>query len=110
MTLSQARNILNWATRQELRDHAFGDREIAWFIDGYCVGDGYQGGSGVSVSVHDGEEWHRFVDADAFQLVNCGQLGEVERNDETGPAEFSQNEIMPGLTLESVKQEICQKN
>jgi hypothetical protein len=95
--------LLNKCVRSELRDHAFGDTEVSWFLDGKFVAEGYYGGGLASVSVNDGGD---FNDADARELRKCGTEGQVERNDETGPEDYQEGVTMPGLTLEGVLKEI----
>jgi hypothetical protein len=102
MTLQEAVELLSSCVRHELRDHAFGDSEVYWRKDGQNVATGYFGGDSSSVCI--GQEV--FKGADALKLLECGQVGQVERNDETGPDEYKQGVIMPALTLEGVRKEL----
>jgi hypothetical protein len=105
MTLEEAKNILNDSVRQELRDHAFGDVEVSWIWDGIEVANGYFGGSASNVSFAFGE----FTGPEAWELRNCGTLGAVERNDETGPEAYQEGRCMPALTLAGVREELTRK-
>ncbi len=103
MELNEARDLLNDCTRDEFRDHAFGDVEITWFRGGFKVAEGYFGGTEASIGmVGNGV----FSGSDAFFLKNCGKEGNVERNDTTGPDDFVIGRTMPGLTKEGVKEEL----
>jgi hypothetical protein len=106
--LDEAIAILSTAKREELRDHAFGDCEVYWMVDGHEVAYGYFGSSSRSVTV-DPNGSVTFTDADADRLRECGAIGKVERNDSTGPATYREGEIMPGLTREGVLDEICRQ-
>lgn len=107
MNVKEAKEILDGCDRHELRDHAFGDMEISWTLRGFEVAYGYAGGNqwGVHLvgdTAFEGEE--------AKQLVVCGKLMHIERNDETGPDDFVVGRIMPGLTREAVKQEVIKQH
>lgn len=104
--LDAAIALLSTATREELRDHAFGDCEVYWRVDGHEVGYGYFGGDHCSVTVNPNEPV-TFKGADAQQLRHIGKLGLVERNDSTGPDDYREGDCMPGLTLEGVRRELC---
>jgi hypothetical protein len=136
LTLEKAKERLKDCIRAELRDHAFGDREVTWFVvqNGLVVAeaaDGYFGGgtSGISVyevpipyekpwdfSTESGslavdlpEEAYAstgFDGREAYALLECGRL-EVERNDSTGTDTYQEGACMPGLTLEGVRKELC---
>jgi len=103
-TIEEAEAYLKDSVRQELRDHAFGDAEVLWYKDGNEVANGYFSGSQADISVPffslklKGDE--------ARKLRYCGVEGRVDRNDETGPANFSEGTIMPGLTKEAVFEEL----
>lgn len=87
MNFEQAKNRLNMAFRHELRDHAFGDREIFWTMGGREMAGGYMGRD-KSVWIqdpHDPDEWISFNGEEAEKLANCGKLRRVDRNDSTGP-------------------------
>lgn len=104
MTFQEAKDLLNTCQRTELRDHAFGDREVYWYKDEEVVADGYFGGTGVSmVDIIDGGT---FQGKEARELALCGTLAEVKRNDSTGPDDYEDGKIMPGLTLEDVRKEL----
>ena len=106
MDIATAKNILNDAYRHELRDHAFGDREVFWTegpeTDSEEVADGYFGGGHAVVGIG-GNSWKG---REARELSRCGRAGRVERNDSTGPARYQDGACMPGLTLEGVKEEL----
>jgi len=136
MNLTEAKTALEGTVRGELRDHAFGDREVTWFVvnkDGLVVAqaaEGYFGGGSSGVSVYTtpipfekpwdfetgsgylaqlGEEAYaaaEFDGRDASELLECGSLS-VSRNDETGPDTYQDGVCMPGLTLEGVRKELC---
>jgi hypothetical protein len=117
MDLSDARQRLTGTVRHELRDHAFGDREVTWVrhtndvstgFQTIVIATGYFGGGTASVSIVDHISQQpsiTFEGDDARSLLDCGEL-KVERNDETGPDTFQEGEIMPGLTKEGVLKEI----
>jgi len=108
MTLEEAMTILNSCQRGELRDHAFGDREVYWDRDDTMVAEGYFGRTAaVGFYDSDGNEIAEFTGDDAYKLSKCGELRGVSRNDETGPDEYQEGKCMPGLTLEGVKKELC---
>ena len=103
MDLSDARQRLVGTTRHELRDHAFGDREVTWVKNGTLIASGYFGGGAGHVSFHAASI--SFVDNEARSLLDCGTL-EVSRNDETGPDEFTEGDVMPGLSKGDVYHEL----
>lgn len=105
MNVDSAKIILNSCTREELRDHAFGDVEIYWFKNGKEIAFGYFGGTAHTVSL---SPVTKFEWAEARELRECGALGHVERNDMTGPDNFVEGAIMPGLTMEAVKAELTE--
>jgi hypothetical protein len=109
----EARTILSTLKRSELRDHAFGDREIFWEdADGKVVAEGYVGEGTPCVGTTDKDEdfaydfKFSFIDRDALDLVKCGTRGVIERNDSTGPDRYQDGKCMPGLTLEGVRKEL----
>lgn len=108
MNFEEVQELLNKCTRNELRDHAFGDVEIGWTLDGAEVAVGYFGG-GVNLVIVDYVGFEDLLNFDgdlANELRKCGTLGQVERNDETGPDEYQEGVTMPGLTQEGVLNEI----
>lgn len=99
MNLEEAKLILLTATKSELRDHAFGDCEVEWYVESTNVAHGYFSGTTRSVNFSGGGAIFHGKDAD--ELRNCYGEEVVERNDETG------------LTKEAVLREITtmpQKN
>ena len=103
MTFGEAKKLLGASIRSECRDHAFGDREVFWGDrDGNEVGGGYFG-SESHVWIED-DSWSG---SDARELARCGTVGAIDRNDSTGPDQYTDGACMPGLTLEGVKKEIC---
>lgn len=80
MTLELAKAILAESIRDELRDHAFGDKELYWRNKyGHLVATGYYGRDSTECSMA-GFDAH-FSGDEAMELVRLGKLGEVERND-----------------------------
>lgn len=107
MDLQETKALLEKCTRQELRDHSFGDTEVYWTQNGKEVAGGYFSASEATVwfsteSVIDETNFH---DDEARELRKCGTL-QVSRNDETGPDEYQEGVTMPGLTLEGVRKEL----
>lgn len=87
MELEEAKKLLDLCEREELRDHAFGDREVFWTFDGVEVAGGYFGSVDQNVWLLDmeaGTEIAGFRKDDAYELVKCGRLKAVERNDMQG--------------------------
>lgn len=103
MDISEAKALLDTCIREELRDHAFGDVEMFWNKDGVPIASGYFGGVYADVCINHKSS---FKNDEARELRNCGTEGHIERNDETGPTEFVEGQIMPGLTKEGVRQEL----
>ena len=121
-------DLLSTCTREELRDHSFGDAEVYWFTpEGHEIACGYDGSSGFSLTVYelnpDGSHVMQEHDSPtgpvmltktaahfdgeaAKGLRHVGKLGKIERNDEAGPVEFKPGQVMPGLTLGAVWDEI----
>lgn len=104
MELEAAKTLLNECVREELRDHAFGDVEVYWMKDDKEVATGYFSGGMASVGFT--EEVFNFDGDDARMLRPCGSEGAVERNDETGPDNFTLGATMPGLTRQAVRDEL----
>lgn len=105
-SFDEVKAILSNAKRGELRDHAFGDREIFWTIDGEEIGWGYSGSTVSAGLSAEGEA--SFSGDQARELIRCGSSCVVERNDETGPDTYRDGACMPGLTLEGVRKELCE--
>lgn len=104
MTREEAKELLNGCERHELRDHAFGDAEIFWENKGEVVAEGYFGASFAEVWIK--STGVRFTNDFAWDMRKCGELGETSRNDETGPDTYIEGQIMRGLTLEGVREEL----
>lgn len=105
MELDEVIYLLMSSSREELRDHAFGDAEVYWSRNGKAIAVGYFGStSGVSVTFEG--QTTSFLDKDADRLRYLGTLAKVERNDETGPDQYQEGNCMPGLTLAGVFKEI----
>lgn len=102
MEIDEAKELLNGCTRSENRDHAFGDAEVFWTKDGVQVAEGYFGNSMQQVMF----DHVTIQGTTASELRDCGIEGHIERNDETGPEEYSEGSILPGLTLEGVRNEL----
>lgn len=80
MDFDLAANILSESIRDELRDHAFGDKEICWRNNyGQLVATGYVGSSGAECGMAGFDV--SFSEAEARELARLGTLGNVERND-----------------------------
>lgn len=103
MDLSDARQRLVGTTRYELRDHAFGDREVTWMRGDQNIAGGYFGGGHADVWFEGLEA--KFSGDDARSLLDCGTLS-VSRNDETGPDTYTEGDIMPGLSKGDVFHEL----
>lgn len=105
LTYDDAVKLLSTSTRDELRDHAFGDREVYWTNSfDQQVATGYVGSGACEIDFLGFDV--RFEEDQYRDLINLGQVGKVERNDETGPEEFAEGECLPGLTLEGVRKEL----
>lgn len=107
MDFDEAKALLNDAFRFELRDHAFGDCEITW-IDarGQEIADGISGSGVCSITFNVGGVYTSFSGTKARELKGCGTLSKVERNDEVGPDEYVEGQVMHGLTHEGVLEEL----
>lgn len=106
MNLDEAKELLSKCTRDELRDHAFGDSEVSWVSDEFEVASGYFGGGTATVGVYEGENTTTFSGDEARELRKLGSEDNIERNDATGPDEYKEGITLPGLTLEGVLKEI----
>lgn len=104
MKLAEAKELLDGTVRTELRDHAFGDAEVSWHKDEVEVASGYFNGTVQEVIILDGPQ--TFNSDEAKELRSHGVLGDIERNDETGPVHYEEGKMMPGLTSEFVKHEL----
>lgn len=105
-----AKELLAKCKRFELRDHAFGDTEISWFLDQVFVAEGYFAGGQATVCVMHTDCYAEFEKDEARELRKIGIEGGVERNDETGPEEYQEGVVMPGLTPEGVFLELTKSN
>ncbi len=106
MTFEEAKALLSQSVRDELRDHAFGDREIYWTtVGGEDVASGYCGEGISSVTVGDSY----FIGEQAVELIRLGHTGKIERNDSTGPDEYQDGQVMPGLTPRGVADELTKR-
>jgi hypothetical protein len=85
MTFEQAKNLLGMCKRFELRDHAFGDREVYWKREDVEVGEGYFGGGSSEVYINEEFGGVTFRGEEARALSKCGIDVTIGRNDETGP-------------------------
>lgn len=110
--LEMAKQLLSTCVKYENRDHAFGDVEIEWYNKDNNVGSGYFGRGGAEVHVTDfsASEERRitgsFTGNAARVLRKCFATEHIDRNDETGPDNFDEGHIMPGLTKEGVFEEL----
>lgn len=109
MTVEEAAKVLNACERQELRDHAFGDAEVSWIgpSSKNVIALGYFGGSHASVYFN--VQGQSFYGVEATSLRLCGQEGRVERNDETGPEEYSEGKMLDSMTKGAVFEELTGK-
>lgn len=115
MDLEEAKTLLNGATRHESRDHAFGDVEVFWVVGSLKkegdvlkeIATGYFNGaiSDVTITLPNTDAVS-FFGEDALALRECGTQGAVGRNDSTGPDAFVEGQIVPGLTLDGVRDEL----
>jgi hypothetical protein len=105
MDFEEASKVLSEAVRSESRDHAFGDREVFWTVDGEEIAGGYFGGGQADVWILDieGATWKG---EEARKLAELGTVGIIGRNDETGPDTYVEGQTMPALTIEGVKNEL----
>lgn len=106
MNLDEAKELLSKCTRNELRDHAFGDSEVDWVLNGEEVATGYFGAHVANVFLDEGEEFTHFSADEARELRKLGSEDNIQRNDTTGPDEYKEGVTMPGLTPEGVLKEI----
>lgn len=111
VTFEQAKELLAGTERRELKDHAFGDREIYFTKGDKNIAEGYSGGGNpASIMIYgeqeDGSDATHFEGSEAAELNGMGTFMGSERNDSTGPDDFEEGECMPGLTLEVVRQEL----
>lgn len=104
MELAEAKELLDSCDRSELRDHAFGDVEVFWSKDHEEIGGGFFGGGNASVWISGKDT--AFDNDEARSLRECGKLVAVERNDETGPENFTEGDIQPGLSKGDVFHEL----
>lgn len=106
MELEQAVEILEGCERWELRDHAFGDTEVTWTKEETQIASGYFSGSITDVCFGADYLWVKFEGDDARRLRECGTESHVSRNDETGPDDYTEGDIMPGLSKGDVYHEL----
>lgn len=76
MTLDDAKRILSTCSREELRDDAFGDREVYWMQGELEVACGYFGADTREVQI----DGLTYCGDEADQLANYGIRGLVEQN------------------------------
>jgi hypothetical protein len=111
LTFEEVKKILNECHRNELRDHAFGDREIYWWHPKLGnIAEGYSGRS-VCFSMNDENgtevQFDRvFTDSEIESLFKLGTMGKISRNDSTGPDTYTEGTVMPGLTLNGILNEL----
>ena len=75
-TLAEATALLNFASREELTDRAFGDAEVYWYKDDEMIASGYFGRSAEVEAAGS-----TFRGDDAWALRYCGTLTLHERNE-----------------------------
>ncbi len=110
ISLADAKALLNTCARSELRDHAFGDREVSWTDDdGHELGFYCNSGRAPHMVYVERYEDGKKVEAAEFHdysLLKCGKSARIERNDSTGPDTYQDGACMPGLTLAGVRKEL----
>lgn len=110
MNFEEAKTLLSKSIRSELRDHAFGDKEVYWETEnGVDVASGYSGASGDSVDISYENDNSFFSDEQAIELMQLGRLSRTERNDSIGPDQYQEGVTMPGLTNQGVYKELINK-
>lgn len=107
MDVKEAKELLDGCTRSELRDHAFGTVEVFWVKDGVEIGGGYFDGKKPEAWIDDPHT--TFSGDDALTLRQAGTQGTISRNDTTGPENFVEGKIMPGLTKDAVRKELTKE-
>lgn len=107
MDLNQAKLLLAKSERHELRDHAFGDAEITWSVDGVDVAFAYEDGKALHISFYDSENnvIAEFEDEDYQELRSLGKAC-ISRNDSTGPVTYTPGKVKSGLSLGDVFNEL----
>lgn len=89
LTVQEAKAILTDCTRGGLKDSWSGSCELDWHKDGEQYASGYNGGSGITITVYpDGMyvgckmpiRYATFMGDAARELQNCGKLGRFELN------------------------------
>lgn len=91
MTFEEAKKLLNNCRKDELRDHAFGDAEVGFYLGEKHIAEGYYGkDSSISILSDDqsGATDTEFRGKEADELRNCGSSKNIARNDSTGPDTF----------------------
>lgn len=84
-TLDEARARLTDAKREQLVDHAFGDAEVYWFVNGQTAASGYFGRTAsVGLDATADRDETEFTGDDARALRYLGELTLSERNDAGG--------------------------
>lgn len=83
MTFDEAKTLLASCKREELCDHAFGDREFYWMREGKEVAYGYAGKL-YEVAIGD----THFGGDEAKELASLGANVNTSRNDTTGPEQY----------------------
>lgn len=106
MDLEYAKTLLRGCVRSELQDHAFGDAEVSWDYNGTPLADGYFSATIQSVTVRVPDDVSVFKGEEALELRKLGEEGAIGRNDETGPDEYAEGQIMPSLTKNAVFEEL----
>ena len=76
--LDQAIKELSNSVRDELIDHAFGDREITWTRNGVEIASGYSGSEGTLVTFTAVDEGKTFQGREALALTHIGTPGNIE--------------------------------
>jgi len=113
LNILEVKVLLDQCKRNELRDHAFGDREIYWLHPtlGY-IAFGYSGPNVEFTMNNEKGEAIEFnpplSETDIRSLFTHGNPDKIIRNDSTGPDTYQEGKVMPGLTLEGVLREITE--
>lgn len=104
---SQVKEVLTKSIRSELRDHAFGDKEITWNLpDGTMVAEAYVGSCSEFSYSHDKVVYSTINYAIVDEISKLGIRGSESRNDSSGPDEFVQGRVMKGLSSDDVFEEL----
>lgn len=84
-THDEAKALLARSSREQLVDHAFGDAEVYWYLEGQMIASGYFGRTAsVDFEASEDHAATEFTGEQAHNLRYCGTLTKSERNDAGG--------------------------